>query len=411
MTTYINPFTGQTVSPSQVGYESLSISTDTTLQWPINGNDTNIVANIIEVTATTTSLKLIMPSAQQVSNGQAVIIRNIGSNTFTVTNASLGTIVSIASGVAQYVYLTDNSTTNGVWSTVTFGAGTSSANAATLAGYGLTAIGTTLNQSYSVSNYYSSATITSALRAQFAVWFGGAGTLTMPSAGAVGANWFCMIRNNGTGILTINPAGTDTIDGNSNQQLQLTESLVIVSNGSGWNTFGYGRSNSFAYTQLALTVTGGTTTLTATQASNTIQEYSGILTSNQTIIVPSTVQLYTVTNNTSGSYTFTVKTSVVGGATVTVTQGTSLVLICDGTNVYNAASGTSSILTNVTLGNGTLASPSLRFSGDLNSGLYLPSAGQVGVVISNTQAAYFSSAGLSVAGTGTFTSGISGGTF
>ena len=66
MTTYTNPYTGQTISPSQVGYESLTISTNTELQWPINGNTTDVVANIIEVTATTTSLELIMPPATQV---------------------------------------------------------------------------------------------------------------------------------------------------------------------------------------------------------------------------------------------------------------------------------------------------------------------------------------------------------
>jgi hypothetical protein len=61
-----------------VGYESLTISSDTLLQWPINGTTTNVVANIIEVTATTTGLKLYMPPATQVSDGQSALIRNIG---------------------------------------------------------------------------------------------------------------------------------------------------------------------------------------------------------------------------------------------------------------------------------------------------------------------------------------------
>ena len=151
MTTYTNPYTGQTISPSQVGDESLTISADTELQWPINGNTDSVVANIIEVTATTTGLKLIMPPATQVSDGQSTLIRNVGSETFTVVNQDLGTIVSIASGVAEYVYVTNNSTIDGTWETVTFGAGTSAANAATLAGYGLKAEGTTLNTITSVT--------------------------------------------------------------------------------------------------------------------------------------------------------------------------------------------------------------------------------------------------------------------
>ena len=187
--------------------------------------------------------------------------------------------------------------------------------------------------------------------------------------------------------------------------MQLTESLVLVSNGTNWNTFGYGRSNQFAYTQFAQTVTGGTFTLTSAQASNTIQEYAGALASNQIIIVPATVQLYAFTNNTTGAYSFTVKTTIGGSATVTVPQGTSLILICDGSNVYNAASGTSSNITSLTLGNGSLSVPSLKFSGDANTGLYLPSSGQLGFVVSNALAGYFSSTGLTVL------NGISGGTF
>ena len=405
MPSYVNPFTGQTIQPSQVGYESLSIATDTTLQWPVNGNDNLVVANIIDVTATAANLKLYLPAATQVSVGQSVLINNIGATTFTVVKSDGTTISAIASGISKYIYLTDNATTAGTWTSVTFGAGTSAANAATLAGYGLTALSTTLNQAYSVVTYYSSTTLASTDRAEFAVWAGGVGTFTLPSAASVGNNWFCMIANNGSGILTLTPQGTDTINGNASQQLQLTESLVIVSNGTGWNTFGYGRSNAFAYTQLALSVTGGSLTLTSAQASNTIQGYSGILTSNQIVIVPSTVQLYTVTNTTTGAFSFTMKTAVVGGATVVVPQGNSLVLICDGTNVYNAASGSASSITALTLGNGSLAVPSLKFSGDANSGLYLPSSGTLGFVIGNALAGSFTASGF------TATNGIAGGTF
>jgi hypothetical protein len=346
-----------------------------------------------------------MPSAQQVSVGQAIIIHNNGSNPFNVKTSTGVTIVNINSGIAQYIYLTDNTTDAGTWTTVTFGAGTSAANAGTLAGYGLTAIGATLNQAYSVITVFSSSALIPSERAQFVVYSGGVGTLTLPSASAVGNNWFCMIRNNVTGILTLTPVGSDTIDGNSNQQLQLTESLVIVSNGANWNTFGYGRSNQFAYTQFVQSVTGGTLTLTSSQASNTIQEYQGTLTSNQIVVVPSTVQLYAVTNNTTGAYTLTVKTSVGGAATVQIVQGTSLILVCDGSNVFNAASGSASTIASLTLGNGSLSIPSLKFSGDLNSGLYLPASNQLGFVIGNSLAGFFSTSGF------TSINGISGGTF
>ena len=144
MTSYVNPYTGQTISPSQVGYEALTISVDTDLEWPVNGNTNSVVANIIEVTATVGGLKLYMPPATQVSDGQSTLIRNIGSYSFTVVDNGGNTIVAIASGIAEYIYVTNNSTIDGLWEAVTFGAGTSAANAATLAGYGLKAISTTL---------------------------------------------------------------------------------------------------------------------------------------------------------------------------------------------------------------------------------------------------------------------------
>jgi hypothetical protein len=395
MTTYVNPFTGQTVSPSQVAYESLTISTNTTLQWPVNGTTSSVASNIIEVTATVASLNLIMPSAQQVSVGQALIINNVGAITFSVVNNSNGAITTVPAGVIKYIYVTNNSTDAGTWATITFGAGTSSADAASLAGNGLLAIGSTLNQSYPATLFYSSTTLANANRSQFIVYEGGAGTITLPSASAVGNNWFCMIRNNGTGILNVVPVGTDTIDNNASTQLQLTESFVIVSNGTNWNTFGYGQSIQFAFTQLALNVTGGTTTLTSSQASNVIQAYSGTLTSNQIIILPSTVQLYTLTNNTTGAFTLTFKTTAVGAGTVAINQGDSLVVICDGTNVYNAASGASSNITSLTLGNGSLGSPSLKFSGDVTTGIYLPAAGKFAVVAGGVLAGVFTNQGLS----------------
>ena len=408
MTTYNNPFTGQTIQPSSVGYESLSISGNTSLSWSINGLGGNVptAASIMNVTATGNGFALIMPPAYQVSNGQDILINNVGNYPFNVLkNDGITAIATVASGAVQYVYLTDNTTTNGTWSAFTFGTGTSAANAATLAGYGLNAVSNTLNQVYPVTTYYASYTLMANAQASFLVWAGGAGAFTLPSASTVGANWFVNIGNYGTGILTLTPVGTDTINGNANQQLQLTESLVLVSNGTGWNTFGYGRSNSFAYTQFALSVTGGTYTLTSAQASNTIQTYSGALLANEIIVVPATVQLYTVTNNTTGSFSLTVKTSAGGGTSVVVPQGTSLVLISDGTNIYNAASGSSSTITSLTLGNGSLGTPSLKFTGDLNTGLYLPASNQLGFVIGNSLAGYFNSSGF------TAINGISGGVF
>jgi len=409
MTTYVNPFTGQTVSPSSVSYEELSLTANTELEWPINGNDNTPASSIIDVTATAsggpTGWLLQLPPATQVSTGQSLIIRNVGSQVFTVTDNGGNTIVAISSGVAEFIFLTDNTTVNGIWASVVFGAGTSSANAGALAGYGLMATGLTLNQAYNVTNYYSDATLNAANRAQFEVWAGGVGAFTLPSAAAIGNNWFTIIRNDGSGVLTLTPTGTDTIDGNANMQLQLTESLVIVSNGStGFNTYAYGRSNSFAFTQLAQVVTGGTLTLTSAQGANIIQEYTGALTSNQIVVLPSTVQLYSLQNGTTGAYTLTFKTAGIG-STVNVGQGQTALVVCDGTNVYSTTSNTSSSFTSATLAPGAVSAPSLNFLGNLTTGLYLPASNQIGFAVNGTNGMTLTTTGLTV------TNGISGGTF
>jgi len=394
MTSYVNPYTGQTISPSQVGYESLTISADTTLQWPVNGNTTSVVANIIDVTATTTGLSLIMPSATEVSVGQTTLINNIGSNTFTVKDTGGSTIVSISSGIAQYIYLTNNSTQNGTWDVVQFGAGTSSANAATLAGYGLTALNTTLNTSTAVTTFSSTYTFIYGDRSSMYAWTGGAGTVTMPSAVDSGAGWFVVIKNNGTGVLNIAMTGSNTIDGNSSAQLQIGESFVVVSNGSNWFSYAYGRSATFFFTTLTKNITGGTVTLTSAEGANIIQEYQGVLTSNCIVVVPSTVQLYSLQNKTTGAFTLTFKTSSVGASTVVLPQNQTVIAICDGTNVYNAQTSTSSTINALTLGNGSAAAPSLSFTGDATTGLYLAASGQLGFAISGVNAGTLTSSGL-----------------
>ena len=406
MTTYTNPYSGATISPSQVGYENLTISTDTVLQWPINGNTSDVVANIIEVTATVnTNLKLYMPPATSVSTGQSALIRNIGAYSFTVVDADGNTIVTVLSGIAQYIYVTNNSTVDGTWGIVQFGAGTSAANASTLAGYGLTALGTTLNTSTIVSTFSSAYTFLPADRSSLYVWSGGAGTVTMPSAVDVGAGWFVVIKNDGAGILNVALTGTNTIDGQSSAQLQIAESFVVVSTGLNWVSYAYGQSAQFFFTQLVKNITGGTVTLTSAEAASIIQEYQGTLTSNCIVILPPTVQLYSLQNKTTGSFSLTFKTSAVGGATIVLPQGQTIIAICDGTNVYNAQTSTSSTINALTLGNGSAAAPSLSFVGDADTGLYLAATNQLGFAVNGVNGATLTATGLLVP------VGINGGAF
>jgi len=144
-------------------------------------------------------------------------------------------------------------------------------------------------------------------------------------------------------------------------------------------SIGRGRNQQFNFTLLIKDISAsGTITLTPTEASNVVQRYTGTLVSNTSIVLPSVVQVYYVSNQASGAFTVTFKTAGVG-TTVSVPAGQSAVLFCDGLNVINNST-TVSGLTSVILNAGTLTAPSLSFSGDTSTGLYRPIAGSLGLV-------------------------------
>ena len=417
MTTYLNPFSGDVIVPTDVSFVALSLSVDTNLEWPVNGNDTNnVAARIIQVTNTVTGIDLYMPPANQVSVGTDSLIRNMGANPFTVRDVGGNTIVSIGVGEAKYIYVTNNSTENGVWGVIAFGAGSSTADSATLAGYGLKAISFTLNTAHPVSLVASDYTISDSDRASLITWSGGVGTVTLPVAASLGDNFFFMLRNSGTGVVTVTTSGTDRIDGDITQDYQLTESAMIVCSGGSWYTVGRGRNTEFAFTQLSYAVTNGTYTLSTDDASNVIQVYTGTLTGNVEIVLPSVVQVYYVSNQTTGPYTFTLKTSAVGGETVTIDQDNQAILTCDGTNVLNASTSLVGSVT-ISFSDGSPANPSIRFATDLDTGFYHPASNQIGVTANGSNVATFKTTGLDVVGnvsaggTGNFVGGILGGTF
>lgn len=407
---YNSPFTGNVIQPTDVSYRAVTLSANTQLEWPINGNATDdYAARIMQVTATTTGLSLYMPPANQSSVGNDALIRNIGSNTFTVKDyAGANTIISVAAGESKYVYITANSTVTGSWGNIAFGAGTSSADAATLAGYGLVASGATLNTSHPAQALVNAGTFASTDRAQTCVWDGGAATYTLPSANSLGNNWFTLFKNNGSGSMVISAA--DLIDGASTKTFAPTESAFIICTGTTYITVGYGVSNQFFYTSLVKAVTTGTYTLSSSEAANTIQTFTGTLTGNVSVIYPPVVNLYVIKNaTTAGAYTFTVGTG--SGTSVVIPANQQVTLACDGTNFFNANTSQAGAVTTLSLADGSVSTPSLNFGSETNTGVYRANAGEFNTAILGVLRSTLSASGLTIAGSGTFTSGVSGGAF
>jgi hypothetical protein len=411
---YNSPFTGNVIQPTDVSYRRIILTADLQLEWPINGTSTDdAAARIMEVSTTTSANELWMPPANQASVGQDALIRNVGAVSLLVKDyTGANTIVTVAAGEAQYIYITTNATTAGTWGIIAYGIGSSGADAATLAGYGLLAIGQTLNQSQPVTTFSSSYTALTTDRSNTYVWTGGAGTLTLSLAATLGDNWFMFLRNSGTGALTVSGSGGNTINGSASIILQPTDSCIIVCSGSTFYTVGLGKSTQFAFTQLTKAVTTGTYTLTASEASNVIQKYTGTLTGNVTIIVPPTVQVYYIQNSTVGgasNFTVTLTTNT-GGSTAIIGSLQQSTLICDSVNLVNANTVLAGS-TAISLVDGSVSSPALNYASETSTGLYRAASGEFNTAILGVLRSTLSATGLAIVGTGNFTGGVSGGTF
>lgn len=402
---YVSPFTGDVIQPTDVSYRAVTLSANTQLNWPSNSTtNTDYASRIMQVTATAGSLSLYMPPANQTSVGNDALIRNIGANTFTVKDyAGTNTIVSVAAGESKYIYITTNANEQGTWGVIAFGTGTSSADAATLAGYGLVASGATLNQSHPSAAITSGSTFAATDRAQTRLWSSGTGSATLPAAATLGNNWFTLFKNNGTGSFTISCSGAELIDGNSTKTFNPTESAFIVCTGTAYVTVGYGVSSSFVFTALTKSVTGGSVLLTNNEAANNIQEYVGSLTSNVVVTYPPVVNLYVVSNQTTDNgYTLTLTTGL--GFTATVPPGQQATVICDGTNFLNANT-TQAGASTVSLLDGTVGTPSLNFAAETSTGVYRSGAGHFNIAVGGSMAVDLTSTGMKVP------VGIAGGTF
>lgn len=409
---YVSPFTGDVVQPTDVSYRDITLSANTTLSWPINGNASgNYAARIMEVDATVAGLTLRMPPANQTSVGTDSLIRGLGANSFTVADYDGNVICTVDAGEANYIYITENPDTAGTWGLIFFGVGTANIDAATLQGYGVLALGSTLNQSHPTTDMANAYTFASSDRAQVKIWNGGSGTATLPLAASLGDNWFALFKNNGTGTITISGTSGELIDGGTTKDFQPSESAFLICTGTEYIAIGYGVSTNFVFTSLVKPVVTGSYTLTPNEAGNTIQQYVGTLTGNVTVNYPPTVNLYVVSNQTvDNGYTLTLTTGIPSSATAIIPVGQQATLICDGTNMLNANS-ISAGATAITLVNGSVGSPSLSFAFEPSTGIYRPSAGKMNISILGTNKVEFSAAGMNVSGTGNFTGGIFGGTF
>lgn len=157
------------------------------------------------------------------------------------------------------------------------------------------------------------------------------------------------------GVLTTISDGTVALTASTTNYVEATRAGVVSKNTTGFTagqiplyTVVTGASTITSYNDQRLTayrmagrlsksVAGSSdVTLTAAESRNEILEFTGAITANINVIVPTVASQWTVFNNTTGAFTLTVKNAA--GTGVAVKQGKRALLYDDGTNVVNAES-------------------------------------------------------------------------
>ena len=387
MTTFVSPFTGDVVQPTDVSYLSLNFSTDQVLVWPayiVPGATTVVAARIIDCVATTTGRTITLPAGNQTSVGSDILFRNKGTNSFVVQDISGSQSVTIAAGSSRYFYLVDNSTVDGTYSNVEFGAGTSIADAASLVGSGLTNQAGRLETSTEVEEVSVPPTLDEESRAVAYVWTSGAGLFVLPDPATLAAGWFIMVRNGGTGTLSIESPLGSLIDNSTIATLYPQDSSIVVFDKDTDNFFTVGltRPSILAYTAASYDVdniTGNTLDLvTYAPTIQTFVAFSGTRTQNLNVLLPAITQVYIISNNT-GQSGYAVSFQVSGSlqTPIPVSDGTAVILLSDGNSLSILSS--QSVVGNFLANDGSVSSPSFSFTSDSSSGMFLNSIHRLGL--------------------------------
>jgi hypothetical protein len=411
MTTYTSPFTGNVIQPTDVSYAGVALTGTLQLYWPqyVNAGE-QVAARIMDIQATSGSI-LVLPDATQASVGQDILIRNTGSVSFTVQRFNGTGSFTVAAGTSQYTYITNNTTQAGVWAVLAFGTGTSMADASALAGNSTVALLGKLEASFITNEYTSVPTIDEASRGSCFVWTSGATTWTLPAVDNLSQGWFIMVRNNGTGSLTLATSAIgSTIDGLSTITLPLGDSCFVCVNRDpakkDFFTVGRGRPNSLTFSSATYdvdTVPGSTLSL----ITNTpiIQRYtalSGSRTTSLLVQLPAVTQVYYILNDTNQSgYNINLQVQGSSQTPYSLPTNTQAIVLSDGTNLYPLIQAN---IGQLVVNRGSAAAPAFTFSLDPVTGMYSPNNSQLGFSVAGTNIATMDGTG----GTGNFVTNFVG---
>lgn len=340
---FTDVFGGELIFPSQLSYLSITTAVDIELQWPteqqITGN--NVVADFLDINATVGGLTVDMPDARNTSEGNKTTFNGISLNGFTVRDNTGGVIQFVGDGEQWVIVLTDNSTQAGLWSAFQLGAATTIASASALAGAGLQAnIGGMLEQIIDSDEELATFSVVDGDRAKCLIYTGGAGTANLPSAGTVFSNWFFMLRNSGSGTLSVVPP-SGNIDGSSSLSLDPNSSAFIFTDGTDYFTIGLTASSTIAFDFVSIPIPGsGDFVLSGANLNRIAYRFTGALTGNRKVVVPDTTQQYWCDNQTTGAFVLSIGTAA-QATPPTLDAGTTAIFYSNSTEVIDAVNAVS----------------------------------------------------------------------
>ena len=387
---YVSPFTGTVVTQTDVSYFALAFSASTSLNWPstVNGSE-NPAARIIDCVASTSGLTIALPAGNQGTLGADILFRNLGAFPFVITDFLGGASVTVPVGISKYFYLVNNSTTAGTWNNVTFAAGTSYADAATLAGAGLTTVSGKLATTQNPVDITSTPVINDASRAATFVWNGGAGTFNLPAMSSLSVGWYIGFRNNGTGTLAITSTSPYLLNGQTSVNVNPGDSGYILydPNSAGFITVGLANPQVTSFTAANYDVDAiPGNTFNLTKFAPIIQTYiaqSGTRTATLAVTLPAITQIYILVNNTNQTgYNITFQNQGSSQPPFVLAAGGVVTMLSDGTNLYPLTTSSAGVFY---AANGTASLPAFSFNNDTHTGMYLDGTSILGLSANSTE--------------------------
>ena len=397
MANYNDVFGAFTVPPAEATYSRLTLNDSGTLAWPANFSGEvagqYLATSVLEISAAA-GLQLLLPPANEASVGQDLVIRNVGAESIDLFDAEGGPITTLVTGESKYIYITNNSTAAGTWSMFTYGAGTSGADAALLAGEGLQVAGNTIQVAAVHRGLDSNYQIVEEDRGQLLNVEVGTITVTTPDATAVASGFYCFMRNSALGNASVVPFSGQSINGVGAWTLSPGDSLILMSTGTNWVTVGFGQNVNFTFTELVVNAAAGDATLSSSDVSGRMIRITGTATASIVLTLPSVDNIYFVNVESGmGAYTVTLKTPGVGGVVV-LNANEKTALYSDGVNVTIAI--TTTVTSTLSLTDGGPTAPSLFFALDTDTGLYRKTNDTIGFTAGGAERMALSPAGLTL---------------